>query len=257
MTIPLQPNIEDRSFSSNNGIYDIFTQSQQGATRKENQDRFLVKPIQPDELIVVLADGMGGEAGGGIAAQMTITDFEGIQHFPKNKEFQFLIDLYSQLDNKILNAGDKNIVLRDMGTTLISLFLKGNTAFWAHAGDSRLYLLRNKKLAQITQDQTFARFLLEEGEITEDEISTHYSKNILDQCVGHGVCEPETGSISLKKDDLLLVSSDGLHKPLENSSIEKILNQNMSLEIISGTLIKKILNQKGNDDITIVLLHVL
>jgi len=73
------------------------------------------------------------------------------------------------------------------------VFLRDNVAHWIHVGDSRLHLFRERSLIRITEDQTLARFLIEEGELTPDQASTHYSRQVMDQFVGCGFVEPEAG----------------------------------------------------------------
>ncbi len=231
--------------------------SQKGVTRSENQDRSLIKTIPGDAVVAAVADGIGGEPAGDVAAEMTIASFEKIQKIRHGSELDVLKNLLKEADRQILKASEQNPSFEDMGTTLTAVVVKGKIAYWAHVGDSRLYLLRKKRLEQITQDQTFARFLLDEGEITQEQVATHYSRHILDQCVGHGECEPETGSVSLRKDDLLLLSTDGLHKVLDSKNIERILSSDTAMEAKTSTLVKKAIETRGNDDITLILLHIL
>ena len=188
---------------------------------------------------------------------MAVSDFEKIQCIRQGKELNSLKELFKKSDKRILQASNENPEFQDMGTTLTAVFIKNQKAYWAHVGDSRLFLLRKSRLKQITQDQTFARFLFEEGEITKEQLTTHYSQHILDQCIGHGECEPETGSVSLKKKDLLILSTDGLHKTLDRKNMEIILNSDVPLKIKAEKLIQKTIKARGNDDITVLLLYCL
>ena len=257
MTPDPEKNFDRQTFVLNTGHIDSFSMSQKGMTRRENQDRFIVKILQKDAVIAVVADGMGGEAAGDIAAQMAVSDFEKIQCIRQGKELNSLKELFKKSDKRILQASNENPEFQDMGTTLTAVFIKNQKAYWAHVGDSRLFLLRKSRLKQITQDQTFARFLFEEGEITKEQLTTHYSQHILDQCIGHGECEPETGSVSPKKKDLLILSTDGLHKTLDRKNMEIILNSDVPLKIKAEKLIQKTIKARGNDDITVLLLYCL
>jgi serine/threonine protein phosphatase PrpC len=244
-------------FTLNTKHIHSFSLSQKGMTRRENQDRFLVKELPEDALLAAVADGMGGESAGYVAAQMAISSLEALPTIQQDKELIFLKELFKKYDKKILQASIKNSDYKNMGTTLITVFIKNQKAYWVHAGDSRLFLLRESRLMQITQDQTFAQFLFDEGEITESELTTHYSRHIIDQCIGHGECEPESGSIPLKKNDMLILSTDGLHKTLSNNKIEIILNADTEKSIKAEKLIQKTIEAKGNDDITIMILDIL
>lgn len=251
-----EKNGEGRLFSLKTRQTHIIAISQKGVTRQENQDRFVVKKL-PDSLIAVIADGMGGEAGGHIAARIAVSCFEEIQSVSPGNELNSLKKLFKESDKRIFQASQKNPDLEDMGTTLTAILIKDQKAYWAHVGDSRFFLFRRDRLKQVTQDQTFARFLFEEGEITKEQLATHYSRHILDQCVGHGDCEPDTGSVSLGKNDELLLSTDGLHRVLGLQNMERILNSEGPIKIKTEKLVRKTIAAGGNDDITLLILHIL
>lgn len=236
---------------------DTISISQKGVKRRENQDRFVVKTLMKDAVLAVVADGMGGEAGGDIAARMAVSELENIQDIRQGNELDVLVAVFKNSDNKILQVSSSNAAIENMGTTLTAVFIKNKKVYWVHVGDSRLFVFRKNRLKQITQDQTFARFLFEEGEITKEQLATHYSQHILDQCIGHGECEPEKGSFSLKKNDLLILSTDGLHKVLDHQSIRMILHSEVHIKAKTERLIRKTLEAGGNDDITVLMLHVL
>jgi protein phosphatase len=133
------------------------------------------------------------------------------------------------------------------------VLLRNGLAHWVHVGDSRLYFLQDEKLTQVTEDQTLARFLLEEGEITPDQVPTHYSRHVMDQCVGCGYSEPETGNLKFHTGDLLVLSTDGLHKQIPESTLISILNAAADLETKAKSLVKAALDAGGTDDITLVM----
>jgi protein phosphatase len=140
-----------------------------------------------------------------------------------------------------------------MGSTLVGVLLRDRIAHWVHVGDSRLYLLRNGTLTQVTEDQTLARFLLEEGEITAEQLPTHYSRHVMDQCVGCGYAEPETGRLKFLTGDLLVLSTDGLHRQILENALYSILNTDTNLETKAKRLVKAALNAGGKDNITVVM----
>ncbi len=147
----------------------------------------------------------------------------------------------------------ENKTLEGMGSTLISVLVRDRIAYWVHVGDSRLYLLRNGTLTQVTEDQTLARFLLEEGEITAEQLPTHYSRHVMDQCVGCGYAEPETGRLKFLDGDLLALTTDGLHGQLSENVLKSILNIDSNLEIKARALVKAALEAGGKDNITVVM----
>ena len=137
--------------------------------------------------------------------------------------------------------------------TLVGVVLRDGNAFWVHVGDSRLYILRNGVLTQVTKDQTLARFLLEEGEITAEQVPTHYSRNVMDQYIGCGFVEPEMGSLKLKARDLLVLTTDGLHKQIGESTFKSIISAGDDLENLARTLVNAALDAGGGDNITVVM----
>ena len=229
------------------GITDI------GLVRKTNEDRYLIKELEDRSVLIAVADGLGGEVAGGTAAQMLKEKLADLSHISRNSEQSELDHLARVIDRSIYTEGRENKSLEGMGSTLVGVLLRDGIAYWVHVGDSRLYLLRHGTLTQVTEDQTLARFLLEEGEITAEQVPTHYSRHIMDQCVGCGYAEPETGSLELLAGDLLMLSSDGLHGEIPENTLNSILNTDTSLEIKARALVKAVLDAGGRDNITVVM----
>lgn len=235
---------------------EIAAVSRKGLRRCENQDRFGINELADGSLLLLIADGMGGENGGGHAASLVESVFREAGEIPVGAEHQSLEKLVRTADAEILKAAGETPALEGMGTTLTAVLIRNLRTFWIHVGDSRLYLHQGTAIEQITSDQTFARFLLTEGEITQEEFAGHYSRNMLDQCVGHGVCEPDTGTFGLAKEDLLFLSSDGLHGRLDMETIRSVLNAKSGLKVRTQHLADKAIRAGSGDDITAVTLAV-
>lgn len=224
-----------------------------GQVRKTNEDRYLIKELRDGSLLVAVADGLGGEVSGDYAAEITRGKLAGILHIPKGNEKQELSRFVKDIDTAITQHAEADPDLEGMGTTLISVLVRNGTAYWVHVGDSRLYLLREGALTQITEDQTLARFLLEEGEITAEQVPTHYSRHVMDQCVGCGICEPENGRLEIMPGDLLILSSDGLHREITAETMISLLNGPTSLEIKAESMVRAALDMGGKDNITVLI----
>ena len=224
-----------------------------GLVRKSNQDRYLIKKLKDKSVLIAVADGLGVDVAGDFAADILSEKLAGVNYISKRNEQPELDQIAREVDRDIYAEGQENSALEGMGTTLICVLLRDRTAYWVHVGDSRLYLLRDGTLTQVTEDQTLARFLLEEGEITSEQLSTHYSRHVMDQCVGCGYALPETGNLDLLAGDLLLLSTDGLHREIPENTLKSILNMNTNLEIIAGELVDAALGAGGKDNITVVL----
>ena len=228
---------------------DTWAESHIGYKRENNEDRFLINKL-PELMILVVADGMGGHAGGEIAAQLVIDTFKEYKFSQKTLEQ----DLKTALDtahNRICHRITENVDLDGMGTTATIAVLYKNKVFWIHVGDSRIYLLHNKKIRQITTDHRFIQDLIEDGTITLDEAKTHPLKDMLDQCVGCDEIQPDTGVFYLRKNDRLLLCSDGLTRHLPDLQIESILMTN-PVQKAAQQLIQTALKMGGSDNVTVI-----
>lgn len=232
---------------------DIFAVSHIGKVRKANEDRYFIKRFNDGSILLAVADGLGGEVAGDYAAEIVIGKLGGIGHIRKGKEEQQLAALVKEADLAVSREAESDPDLGGMGSTLICALLRNGNIYWVHVGDSRLYIFHNRQLTQMTEDQTFARFLLQEGEITAEQASTHYSRHILDQTVGCGICEPETGRLEFKEKQLLILTTDGLHKKIDAETIISQLVAETDLETKAKSLVEAALEAGGSDNITIVI----
>lgn len=235
---------------------DLFAISQIGLVKDLNEDRYFIRRLVDDSILMAVADGLGGNVFGDYAAEITVAKLAGIRVIEKGKEKKQLLNIAEEIDLIINKEIEKDLEIDVMGTTLTCVLLRDGVAYWVHVGDSRFYLLRDKKLIQQTEDQTLARFLLKEGEITEKEAPFHYSRHVMDQSLGCGYCEPETGRLEIKTGDLLVLASDGLYKQVDDFQINSLLNIRPDLETCIRSLMIAALNAGGSDNITIVAMEV-
>jgi len=223
-----------------------------GHVRTTNEDRWVVKQMDDNSTLLIAADGMGGEAGGEIAAEITVSKLSEVCP-SKGDIIPQLLQLIQDADSLIYNKSSNDDALYGMGTTATCVLVKDNVAYWVHVGDSRLYLFRNNVLKQITFDQTMAQFLLDEGTITIKEFKDHHSRNLLDQCVGCDDCEPDTGQFALQSGDVLLLMTDGCHGEVLKKTMIKIMKRHEKIENRARALIDAALNAGGKDNVTIVM----
>jgi protein phosphatase len=235
------------------GNIKFFGITQVGLVRKSNEDRYLIKELKDKSILIAVADGLGGGVASDYAAEILRGKLAGLNHISRNNEQQELDQLARVIDRAIYTESQENNDLEGMGSTLVGVLLRDRIAHWVHVGDSRLYLLRNGILTQVTEDQTLARFLLEEGEINTEQLPTHYSRHVMDQFVGCGYAEPETGCLNLLAGDLLALCTDGLHGQIPENTLHSILNTDNNLEIKANALVKAALDAGGEDNITVVM----
>ncbi len=236
--------------------FDIAAESHIGLVRRTNQDRFFLREFADGAVLIAIADGLGGVPAGDMAADLVVETLSKLDPLDPGVGKRGLADLAIRLDGIVADAQEGDPRLGGMGSTLILVWMKESRACWAHVGDSRLYLLRNRRLQQITRDQTLARFLVAEGEITLEQARDHYSREVMNQSLGCGCCEPETGDFDLLPGDVLLLSTDGLHLSATRKQLEASLDARASSADTARALVEAALDAGGRDNITGVIARI-
>lgn len=231
----------------------ISSVTHQGFIRENNEDRLLARRYDNGGVLLAVADGMGGHVAGEEAARIAVKTMEEFDADSKAAKEQ-LLELILSSNRSIHNAVAQKPALQGMGTTLTAVFLKDETASWAHIGDTRLYLLRQGRLNRLTDDHTLTGLLLKEGRITEAQARLHPMRTMLLQCIGCESHRVDTGSFELREGDLILLSSDGLHDMVSEKTIESILSEraDSGLKERLNKLVTEALNTGGRDNITAV-----
>ena len=191
--------------------------------RTSNQDRCLVLE-RPDYVLLAVADGMGGHAGGDLAAQAAVERLQRSlvrQRAPIAQPWAFLQDAFEAAHLDVIEAGRSCTPPINPRTTCVACVVQGNQAYWAHLGDSRLYLLRNGTLVTRTRDHTPVEELLQSGAISENELRGHPLRNSVSRCLGGLRPLPDIsfGQAELRADDTLLLCSDGLWSALPEQKL--------------------------------------
>ncbi len=237
--------------------------SEIGFVRAINQDAFAVI----DEAgIWAVADGMGGHAGGEVAAQIAIATVQAeaaaSSHLLGNGQAahtDVLTDLISRAHDAILDRARSKSKLKGMGTTLVLLAIVSGpapVAYLAHVGDSRAYRFRSGTLTLMTKDHTLIEKYLERGILTPETAKTHPERHVLTRALGVGpVVKPTISAFSLLPEDLLLLCSDGLTKMLEDEDIQTVFAAGESSPTqVSNRLIAAALDHGGDDNVTVVVI---
>jgi protein phosphatase len=213
-----------------------------------------------DELnIFVVADGMGGHAGGEYASRIAITTIEEMfklnplgQLSPEDVVSRAIRDASA----KIIAKAEEDTALKGMGTTVICLHLDGKRAIFGHVGDSRAYLFRDGELEQITEDHSLVNEQVKTGLITAEEAKTHQFKNIITRSVGvTSDVEVDIVTKKLKTGDCFLMCSDGLSNLVETKEMEKELREREA--VLAAKAMVDLANRRGGDDnITLLLVEI-
>ncbi len=222
-----------------------------GKVRKDNQDCHLIKELAPGLMLLLVADGMGGEKAGHLAAGLACQYFLQWRLRPGPLLPQ-MREVACRADRAVREAGRAQPRIEGLGTTLTAAVLTDKQAIWLHVGDSRLYLLRHGRLRQITRDQNLAQFLVDEGDMALEQANHHPLQNLLEQSLGDGECEPDTGRLAPQDRDMLLLCSDGLYTELDDKTISGLLAGRQPLTVKLEALVAAALAAGGRDNITVV-----
>ncbi len=231
-----------------------YSVTHQGFVREQNQDRFLVKEYADGTILLAVADGAGGEAEGERAAEIAK---ESLRCFdPSSTDIRGqLVDAMRAADKIIVELVERNPEFKGMGSTMTVAFIQEGVVYWAHVGDSRLYLLHGDELSQVTEDDTMAGFLLSEGEIDSEEARVHPGRNFLFECIGCGHFDAKTGTFSVQASDLILLTTDGLHDKLTEEEMLAVLKSGSELKDKLEVLVSAALEASGRDNVTAVALE--
>jgi serine/threonine protein phosphatase PrpC len=203
--------------------FTIFQESRKGQ-RKVNQDR-IAYTFSRDALLLVVADGMGGHAGGEIAAQLAVRLF--IERFQQEAKpvlknpLKFLQDTMVRAHAALGSYANQFSMLETPRTTCVACLVQAGHAYWAHVGDSRLYLFRQGGLIGATKDHSKVQYLVDQGIIGADEIGQHPDRNKIFSCLG-GLVDPVidlSRRTPLRNGDILVLCTDGLWSVFDQREI--------------------------------------
>ena len=225
-----------------------------GNYRKNNEDSYY---LNESKKLYVLADGMGGHLAGerasNMATEIVAKDFEdGKKIASIENAIEILSSSIRDANKKIYDSSQENENYRGMGTTLSCGIILDNVLIYSNVGDSRIYRI-NKDIEQITKDDSFVNYLMEIGEITEEEAKNHPKKNVLTKALGTtSDIEVIVNTLNIKDNDIFLFCSDGLTNMVPDEEIFKIVKEN-SPEDARDKLLDLALKNGGMDNITFIL----
>jgi len=237
-----------------------------GCIRTVNEDYFLyAEPEDQSEFmrrgrLLVVADGMGGHQGGevasGIAAQIVRNVFFRSE---RDSPVDVLAESFDEAQQAILDAAGSSEELADMGTTCSAAIVKQGWASFGHIGDSRIYLVREGSALQMTEDHTLVNELFSRGAIAREEIENHPQRNVLTSALGslspNAVINFSEEPMPLKRGDVLLLCSDGLHGLVSAEEMCSILDGG-ALSDACRSMVDLAKRRGGADNITVQLLKV-
>ncbi len=232
--------------------FTIFQDSHQG-DRKGNEDR-VGYSYSRDTLLLVIADGMGGHMKGELAAEIAVTEItRRFQQEARNKlkkPVDFLVTAINAAHRAIVAQAVEENLLESPRTTCVACIVQGNTAFWAHAGDSRLYVLRDGRMAASTQDHSRVQQMIDAGALTPEQAARHPDRNKIYSCLG-GVVPPQVAvsrEFRLEAGDTILLSTDGFWSQIAASLIGTLLKKQDIVGLMPGLISEAHRRAAGESD---------
>lgn len=232
-----------------------------GRVRQENQDDYRAGELPGGAVWALVCDGMGGAKGGREASQgacNVIENFfqEQYAQCGAGQEEPFLKKALLYANRFVFQKAAHEEALAGMGTTAVCALVRSGKVYLCHAGDSRAYLIRDGKLTQLTHDHSYVQELVDCGTITEEEAEHHPQKNIITKALGVDYrLEPEFTAAKLKREDRLLLCTDGLTNMVPVEEMEELLAQGTFYDL-PDRLIEAANAHGGSDNITALLLAV-
>ena len=231
-----------------------FALSDQGQRRTTNQDRAITKDLKDGFTLLIVADGVGGAAGGETASSETVdaivTSLE--QEWIGDPE-RALLDAVSAANQRVRAIAKADPKIANMATTLVAALLTGPEAWIVSVGDSRAYLARNNTLEALTEDDSWVAEQVRAGVLSEDEAARSPYQNVVTK--GIGVEEhvfPVVIGRTLEPGETLLLCSDGLYRVVADSEIAQVLQQR-TLRTAAEVLVKMANDAGGPDNISVAL----
>jgi PPM family protein phosphatase len=228
-----------------------------GLVRSVNQDTY---HIDPTGRFFMVADGMGGHAGGQEASRLAIEAMYG--HFERfwesdDSSRDLLEQSFLKANQAILQDQKAHPERRDMGTTAVAVLFRRDEVWCAHVGDSRLYRLRGAKLEQLTQDHTWIARAVQAGALTPDQARVHPMRHVLAQCLGREEgTEIEIQKLESRGGDRFMLCSDGLTEELTDPLISNQLKTIRACDMAATALVNSAKERGGRDNITVVIVAI-
>lgn len=268
---PGQDSSQDGLSTLNTPYFHLAGLTHPGKRRPNNQDSFKFGPLDDNYALAIVCDGMGGHAGGEVAASIaTEVIWTVISKLAKDSDpetiHEVMTEAIKRADAAIELRASKDSSLHGMGTTAAIAAISRDDYLHCYLGDSRLYHIRQDEIVYQTKDHSVVRFLLEEGIINTDEVKEHPYRSQLTSSLGGGpkanrlTIEPKWGGDPAdaaqrewRSGDWLLLCSDGLNSELEDQEIASIVSGTSTPSEALNALQQKVLETEARDNVTMII----
>jgi protein phosphatase len=229
-----------------------------GKVRLTDEDETAIVLNPSGDALLMVADGMGGHNKGDYASQSIIGEMS--EKFRDKSGFisllgakRWLEKIAKRVNRKLYDMSYNDPVYNGMGTTFVGALIRKNKLVILNSGDSRCYRLKNKKLEQLTEDQTYVNYLFKSGQIEEREIATHPKRHVLNNAIGlFPSCSVDIFTYDYAGESIFLCS-DGLYNNVSKADIENILNTDDTTDQKVLSLINLANSNSGSDNISCAL----
>jgi protein phosphatase len=233
-----------------------------GNFRENNEDNFF---IDDSRKYFLVADGMGGQCAGEKASQLAVElipkqleDLIDFNASPTQEIFQSIDQAVAHANGEIMALGELDPNCRSMGTTIVFVIQVGGKLFIGGVGDSRVYLLREGTLHQLTTDHSLTQALVDAGTITPEEALTHRYKNVLYRYLGtkDGSAGTQARQLEPQPQDRIILCSDGVTDGISDDKLQELLSQFDDPQQAAEEIVKAAQEGGSKDNITCIVLHV-
>jgi len=258
MTESAAPQLSTRRF-----VVQAVLKTDVGKVRAENQDFGTLTTSQEEAhsqaggRLLIVADGMGGHRGGATASRLAADTVKSEYLGSGTGDPAIaLTEALALANSRIFAESQTNPELRGMGTTTSALVVRGTQAWFAHVGDSRIYLVRGENIQQLTDDHSLVATMVREGLLTTKEAETHPRRNVLQRSVGVGeeVEADVRGPFEVHENDTFILCSDGLHGLVKLEEMMRIAR--LPLEQAANEFVKLALERGAPDNVTVIVARV-
>ncbi len=243
-----------------------YGKTDKGRRRSSNQDGFAVAEFNESTAFFLVCDGMGGAKGGEEASSIAIDaavksvteDVSALladESLDRAKYMPKILTYAAEGANlAVYDRATEEPSFTGMGTTFVGAIVTGETMYVVNVGDSRLYLITENEVKQVTRDHSYVQYLVDMGVMTSEQAETSSKKNIITKAVGTSdQVNPDTFTVSLEGAKYVLLCSDGLTNMVNKSEILAILSGEGALSEKVDALVAKANENGGKDNITAVL----
>jgi serine/threonine protein phosphatase PrpC len=226
-----------------------------GLVRSTNQDSYY---FDPEGRFFIVADGMGGHAGGEQASRIaaeTIRTYLDANWKSSEKSDVLLKTVLKEANQAILLDQIEHPERQDMGTTAVIVMFRQKKTWCGHVGDSRIYRFDGTVLEQLTEDHTWVGKAMKSGDISAEQAKVHPWRHVLSQCLGRkDLMQIDVREVDLQAGDRLLLCSDGLTEEVDDPEIQSILSSSDTPEKAAATLVQAAKDNGGSDNVTVVVI---